>query len=141
MADISPIAVLVERYWEFEAISGFDRSRIEALLKDLLSNPERGAAWIAENTGRMCGYLTAAYVLSVEHGGLMAEIDEFFVLPDIRSAGVGSLLLAEAQRDMAARGIARLQLQLDVDNQRGRAFYQRHGFRRRARYELFDKSL
>jgi GNAT superfamily N-acetyltransferase len=141
MADIPPVAALVERYWEFEAISGFDRRRIEALLEDLLSMPERGAAWVAEDNGRVCGYLTAAYIHSVEYGGLMAEIDEFFVLPDMRSAGVGSSLLTAAQLDMAARGIARLQLQLGVDNQRGREFYQRHGFRRRARYELFDKSL
>ena len=141
MADIPPIATLVERYWEFEAISGFNRLRIEALLKDLLSLPERGAAWVAENNGRVCGYLMAAYIYSVEYGGLMAEIDEFFVLPDTRSAGIGSSLLAAAQRDMAARGITRLQLQLGVDNQRGREFYQRQGFRRRERYELFDKSL
>jgi ribosomal protein S18 acetylase RimI-like enzyme len=141
MADIPPIAKLVERYWEFEAISGFNRLRIEALLKDLLSLPERGAAWVAENNGRVCGYLMAAYIYSVEYGGLMAEIDEFFVLPDTRSAGIGSSLLAAAQRDMAARGITRLQLQLGVDNQRGREFYQRQGFRRRERYELFDKSL
>jgi ribosomal protein S18 acetylase RimI-like enzyme len=42
---------------------------------------------------------------------------------------------------MAARGLVRLQLQLGVDNLRGRAFYERHGFRRRAGYELFDKPL
>jgi len=140
-ADVPAIATLVERYWEFEAISGFDRPRVEALLEDLLSMPERGAGWVAQNDGKLCGYLTAVYLLSVEYGGLMAEIDEFFVSPESRSDGVGSLLLATAERDMAARGLARLQLQLGVGNHRGRAFYQRHGFRRRAGYELFDKSL
>jgi len=141
IADIAPIASLVRSYWDFEAIDGFDRSRIESLLESLLAMPERGACWVADNGSRLCGYLTAVYVLSVEYGGLMAEIDEFFVLPELRSAGVGSSLLAAAERDMASRGLARLQLQLGVENHRGRTFYQRHGFRRRAGYELFDKSL
>jgi ribosomal protein S18 acetylase RimI-like enzyme len=51
------------------------------------------------------------------------------------------LLVTAAQRDMAARGLVRLQLQLGVANSRGRAFYERHGFRRRAGFELFDKAL
>jgi ribosomal protein S18 acetylase RimI-like enzyme len=80
-------------------------------------------------------------MLSLEHGGMMAEIDELYVCPDMRSHGVGSLLVTAAQGDMAARGLVRLQLQLGVDNLRGRAFYERHGFRRRAGYELLDKPL
>jgi ribosomal protein S18 acetylase RimI-like enzyme len=71
----------------------------------------------------------------------MAEIDEIFVQPQMRSLGVGSSLIAAAERDMVARGLVRLQLQLGVDNHRGRVFYQRHGFRRRAGYELFEKPL
>jgi GNAT superfamily N-acetyltransferase len=54
---------------------------------------------------------------SLEHGGLMAEIDGFFVIPAQRSAGVGSLLLAAAQHDLQAAGT------------------------RRASYELYEKPL
>ena len=71
----------------------------------------------------------------------MAEIDEFYVTPQQRSGGVGSRLLASAQRDMAARGLMRVQLQLGVRNQRGHEFYERHGFRPRAGYAILDKPL
>ena len=140
-ADVASIAPLVERYWEFEGIAGFERPRIEALLAQLLAAPERGAIWVAETGAGPCAYLLAVFMFSLEHGGLMAEIDELFVLPELRSTGIGAQLLTAAERDMAARGLRRLQLQLGVENHRGRAFYSRHGFLARCGYELLDKCL
>jgi GNAT superfamily N-acetyltransferase len=139
--DIAGVASLVERYWEFESIGGFDRTRVETLLHNLLSEPERGGCWLAEADGRLCGYLLAVFLFSLEYGGLTAEIDEVFVSHEVRSSGVGSLLVASAERELAARGLVRLQLQLGIDNDRARLFYERHGFRRRAGYDLLDKPL
>lgn len=141
VGDAAAIAALVERYWVFESIGGFDRQRIEALLRDLLSAPERGACWVAEAEGGVCGYLLAVFMFSLEHGGLMAEIDELFVSHDMRSAGVGAAMVAAAERELAGRGLVRLQLQLGVDNHGARRFYERLGLGRRAGYELFDKPL
>src|ERR1700716_2796335 len=60
--DVAGIASLVKHYWEFESITGFDGPRIETLLRDLLSKPERGACWVAEADGRLCGYLLAVFM-------------------------------------------------------------------------------
>ncbi len=139
--DAVAVAALVERYWEFEHIGGFDRPRVETLLARLISEPQRGACWVAETDGRICGYLLAVIMFSLEHGGLMAEIDEVFVSDETRSAGIGSLLLARAQSDLAQRGMVRLQLQLAVHNESARRFYERQAFCRRAGYELLDKAL
>ena len=141
MTGVAGVAALAKRYWDFESIDGFDAPRIVGLLSDLLSQPERGACWVAEKDGRLCGYLLAVFMFSLEHGGLMAEIDEVFVSEDMRSTGLGSLLVARAERELAERGLVRLQLQLGVGNDRARLFYERHGFRRRAGYELLDKPL
>jgi len=141
MGDIAGITLLVQRYWEFESIEGFDASRIEALLSRLLSQPERGACWVAQADGRLRGYLLASFMFSLEHGGLMAEIDEVFVTQELRSGGLGSQLVAQAERELAQQGLVRLQLQLGVGNERARAFYERRGFSRRAGYELLDKPL
>src|SRR6266404_5264523 len=111
------------------------------VLPRLLAEPRLGAVWVAESDGRLVGYLIAVLVLSVEHQGLMAEIDEFFVLPEARSCGVGRQLLAAAETALAARGCARLQLQLGVANLAGRGFYQHRGYAARAGYELLDKPL
>jgi len=139
--DIPPLLALVRRYWEFEGIEGFAALRIELVLQRLLAEPRLGAIWVAESDGRLVGYLIAVLVLSVEHRGLMAEIDEFFVLPEARSRGVGRQLLAAAETALAARGCVRLQLQLGLANSEARAFYQRRGYTVRARYELLDKPL
>jgi len=139
--DIPPLLALVRRYWEFEGIADFAALRVERVLQRLLAEPRLGAIWVAESDARLIGYLIAVLVLSVEHQGLMAEIDEFFVLPEARSCGVGRQLLAAAETALAARGCVRLQLQLGVANLAGHTFYQHRGYTPRAGYELLDKPL
>jgi GNAT superfamily N-acetyltransferase len=118
-ADIQGVASMVQRYWDVEGIDGFDTRIVEATLRALLSHPKHGACWVADNDGALCGYLTAVFMLSIEHGGLMAEIDEFFVDATQRSSGLGSKLIAAAEQDMAALGVKRVQLQLKRGNERG----------------------
>jgi GNAT superfamily N-acetyltransferase len=140
--DIPQLLTLIRRYWSFEGIEGFAALRIELLLQELLAGPvARGAIWVAESQGRLAGYLIVVLVMSVEHQGLMGEIDEFFVSPEARSHGTGARLLAAAEADLARRGCVRLQLQLALRNSRARAFYARHGYAARAGYELLDKPL
>src|SRR6202171_2385450 len=110
--DIPPLLALVRRYWEFEGIAGFTALRIELVLQRLLAEPRLGALWVAESDARLVGYLIAVLVLSVEHQGLMGEIDEFFVVPEARASGIGTQLLAAAEAALAVRGCVRLPLQL-----------------------------
>jgi GNAT superfamily N-acetyltransferase len=139
--DIPRLLALVRRYWDFEGIPGFTALRVELVLQRLIGDSRLGRVWVAEAGERLLGYLVAVQVLSVEHQGLMAEIDEFFVLPDERSRGIGAALLAAAEAALTAAGCVRLQLQLGVANNGGRAFYQRRGFAAREGYALLDKPL
>lgn len=140
-ADAPRIAALVEQYWRFEGIDGFERERVEALLHRALADERLARGWVAELEAELCGYVLAVLVFSLEHGGLMAEIDEFFVLPRARSVGLGSALLDAAERALREAGCVRIQLQLGTENAAGRAFYRRHGYGERSGYELLDKSL
>jgi ribosomal protein S18 acetylase RimI-like enzyme len=140
--DIPALLALVRRYWEFEGIKGFAALRVELVLKQLLAGPASpGAIWVAESDRSLQGYLIAVLVVSIEHQGLMGEIDELFVLPEARSRGTGTQLLAAAEAALRARGCVRLQLQLGTTNTRARDFYQRHGYGTRAGYRLWDKPL
>lgn len=139
--DVPQLLALVRRYWDYQHIDGFEALRVELLLQQLLAEPHLGAAWVAEADGRLTGYLIAVTALSLEHGGVMAEIDEFFVLPEARVRGVGTQLLAAAEAALAARGCRRLQLQLAAGNAAAREFYQHRGFRARDAYRLLDKAL
>ena len=77
--DIPQLLALIRRYWDFEGIEGFAALRIELVLKELLEGPvARGSIWVAEARGALAGYLIVVLVMSVEHQGLMGEIDELF---------------------------------------------------------------
>jgi GNAT superfamily N-acetyltransferase len=141
-ADIPGLLTLIRRYWDFEGIAGFDALRIELVLKQLLAGPAApGAIWVAESQGALAGYLIVVLYVSVEHRGVMGEIDEFFVVPEERARGTGARLLAAAEAALIKRGCVRLQLQLARGNASAREFYRHRGYGARAGYELLDKPL
>jgi GNAT superfamily N-acetyltransferase len=140
-SDLSALTSLIGRYWEFERIKGFDAAHITTLLTDLFRSPDRGQIWVARVGASSVGYLLAVYLFSLEHGGLMAEIDEFFVMPEDRSLKIGTALLEAATAAMVQRGIRHVQLQLGRSNAHGQRFYEQHGFEALTEYGLLQKSL
>jgi GNAT superfamily N-acetyltransferase len=139
--DVPALVNLVEQYWSFEDIAGFDARRVERLLHAALFAEGRARCWLAEQAGEVGGYLLAVLVFSLEHGGMMAEIDEFFVTPAFRRHGIGAALLLKAENVLQESGVRRLQLQLGSGNARARDFYAARGYARRAGFELWDKAL
>lgn len=139
--DIPALLALIDQYWAFEDIAGFDPARVGMELKRLLADPRLGAGWIAQVNGKPAGYLLAVYVYSLEHLGLTAEIDEFFVLPSSRGHGAGSQLLQAAEAGCAHMKCTNISLQLGRGNDAAREFYRRHGYSDRAGFELLDKTL
>jgi len=140
-ADIPVLVPLVEQYWIFEDIEGFDAARVGREIGTLLADPRLGSGWIARVKGQAVGYLLAVYVFSLEHLGLTAEIDEFFVLPSARDKKVGEELLRLAEAEFVRRDCTNVSLQLARGNERARAFYRRQGYGERAGFELLDKML
>jgi GNAT superfamily N-acetyltransferase len=139
--DVHALAALVEQYWHFEAIERFDTSHMAGLLGRLIRQPSLGHAWLASVDGAPAGYLVAVYVFSLEHQGLTAEIDEFFVLPQHRRLGLGGQLLRLAETTFREAGCTNVSLQIGRDNSAAREFYRRHGYADRAGFELVDKML
>jgi GNAT superfamily N-acetyltransferase len=139
--DVPALLPLVEEYWSFEAISGFESSCVAAQLKRLLSEPRLGAGWISTADGVAVGYLLAVYVFSLEHLGITAEIDELFVLSSQRGRGIGAELLKVAESEFRRVGCTNVSLQLSRHNSSARAFYRRHEYVERSGYELLDKML
>lgn len=140
-SDVPGLVSLVRRYWEFEGLRDFDALQVELLLQRLTAQRTLGEIWVATDAAALSGYLIVVYVLSLEHRGLMAEIDEFFVLPEARSQGVGGALLGHAEALLRQRGCVRLQLQLGVKNEAAQLFYERRGYHCRSGYALLDKAL
>ena len=140
-SDVAVLLPLIAEYWRFENLSGFDPARARIQLTRLLSAPQLGAGWMATVEGVAAGYLLAVYVFSLEHLGLTAEIDEFFVVPPQRKRGAGEALLRIAEAEFVRAGCTNVALQLSRSNDAARAFYRRHAYREKSGYELLDKML
>ncbi len=139
--EIPAVLALVEQYWLFEDIAGFEPAAVARELERVCTDSRLGSGWIAYVRGQAVGYLLAVYVHSLEHLGLTAEIDEFFVLPSARSRGIGDALLELAEAEFVRRGCTNVSLQLGRGNDRARVFYRAHGYGERAGFELIDKML
>ena len=139
--DLDVLLPMVEQYWRFEAIEGFDATRVRALLTRVFEDGSLGRAWLARVYNEPAGYLLAVYVFSLEHQGLTAEIDEFFVQPQHRGLGLGGRMLATAEAQFRAEGCTNVSLQLGRSNEAARRFYRQHGFDDRAGFELVSKNL
>lgn len=139
--DIETLLPMVEQYWRFENIEGFHAPRVRTLLMRVLEDGSLGRAWLARAYNEPAGYLLAVYVFSLEHQGMTAEIDEFFVLPQHRGLGLGGRMLAAAEEHFRAEGCTNVSLQLGRSNEAARRFYRQHGFDDRAGFELVSKSL
>lgn len=141
VSDVPALLALIERYWQFENISGFESGRLDAVVRRGLANEHLGRAWLARVDGEPAGYLFIVFVYSLEYQGLTAEIDELFVLPAHRGRALGATLLEAAEAGCRGAGCTRLVLQLGRENEAARRFYRRRGFNERAGYELLDKDL
>ena len=61
-------------------------------------------------------------------GEQIGHIITIDILPDARRTGLGSQLMALAEKRLAAAGCRRISLEVAVDNLGAIAFYQRHGY-------------
>jgi GNAT superfamily N-acetyltransferase len=139
--DAAALAGLVEKYWRFECIDGFDPTVVHRNLVALLDDRRAGTGWVAWDADSPVGYLLAVFVFSLENGGLTAEIDEFFVLESHRGRGIGAHLLATCERYLNEAGCTNVALQLARNNDAAREFYRRNGYAPRNGYELLEKDL
>ncbi len=140
-ADVPEILVLMRQYWTFENITGFNAAQLSQLLKRIVSLPQLGSMWVAREGEVMVGYLIAVLVFSLEYQGLVAEIDEVFVVPQSRGHGIGAALVDAAESALTSAGCTFIQLQLGVGNASARAFYDRRGYAPRKGFELLGKAL
>jgi hypothetical protein len=85
------IAALVGLMRGFYAESGFvlAEARAAAAFEELLARPELGRVWLIDRGSAAVGYIVVTFVFAMEHGGLAAVVDDFYVRPEARGGGRG----------------------------------------------------
>ena len=119
--------LLMREFYAEEALEYRD-SRARGALEGLLAEPARGGFHFLEADGRMAGYFVLTMGYSLEFGGRFALLDEFYVRPELRGAGLGTWALERIAEEAARRGAGALRLEVDRVNTRARTLYERSGF-------------
>jgi GNAT superfamily N-acetyltransferase len=112
----------------------FDEARTERALPAMLANPFYGAAWVFRLDGRAVGYLVVTHGYSLEFGGRDAFVDEVYMIPEMRGRGLGAMALGIAEEHCRRNGIGALHLEVERENPRARALYERSGYKAHNRY-------
>jgi ribosomal protein S18 acetylase RimI-like enzyme len=112
----------------------------ETALRGLLAAPDRGLVWVIEQAGEAAGYLVLTWGYSLEFHGRDAFIDELYVAPSYRGAGLGRQAVEWAEDACRAHGAGAVHLEVEIDNERAHALYRRRGFAERG-LRLMTKRL
>lgn len=75
-----------------------------------------------------------AYVIASNRKGNY-HIHHFMVTKELRGAGIGSMMLSEAEKRAKTNGLHTMTLKILKSNTKARAFYLKHGF------EIFERNV
>jgi ribosomal protein S18 acetylase RimI-like enzyme len=109
-------------------------------LLGLVREPAHGRLWVIEAGGRTAGYLAVTFGYSLEFLGRDAFVDELYVRPESRGAGLGRLALQQAEAACRELGIGALHLEVGRGNDAAQRLYRAAGFTDRSHY-LMTKRL
>jgi ribosomal-protein-alanine N-acetyltransferase len=94
-------------------------------MRQLIGQPN-SATWIAEETGRMCGFGLVEWAR--ETTDTVAYIQTIEILPEARGQGAGAELMRRMENSARLAGADTIWLHVDAENSGAIRVYERHGF-------------
>lgn len=113
-----------------EAFNGPGLSAAEQIARALRENSDELVS-VAEEDGRVCGFICGRSLRSFCYPEGFAEITELYVAPEKRRRGVAGALLAHMEARLQALGARAVHLYTGENNRPARAFYAHAGYRSR----------
>jgi L-amino acid N-acyltransferase YncA len=105
----------------------------EAAIRETAAGGIPALLWVIEADGATAGYMAIAFGYSLEYGGRDAFLDDIYIVPALRSRGIGRRAVVLAVPEARAHGVRALHLEVDLDNEAGRRFHAANGFRETGR--------
>lgn len=127
-ADLPRLLPVLREFYAEEHLP-WNEPALRAALAVLIGDPNAGRLRLILRGDEIAGHLAIGFCFSLEFGGRYGLLDELFVLPAHRGAGLAKRALAEAVALCRAEGLLALRLEVDDDNERARGIYERAGYR------------
>lgn len=105
------------------------RADLSFAAEGILRVPDRGFVLLAVAPEGAVGVACASYSWTVERGGMVAWLDELYVVPARREHGIGNELLAEVIAAATRAGCPAMELEVETSHARAEHLYRRHGFK------------
>ncbi|WP_447505621.1 GNAT family N-acetyltransferase [Acinetobacter pittii] len=106
---------------------------------EILHNDSNSQILIAEERGKIYGFLSLYFIPQIALQGDFAKICYLCVDENMRSKGVGHLLVKEAEQQARSRGCDRMELHSGMQRPLAHRFYLRQGYVEAPKY--FRKAL
>lgn len=130
--DVVAVAAGVEALLDELGGSSPPREALEAEARALAEDPAQGSVLVAEAAGEVVGVLAASWLRAIHVPGRYLVIEDLWVEPSWRSAGVGAGLVEAIVAIARAGGAARLEVGLPRETfaaiAKTEAFYAANGF-------------
>lgn len=136
-SDIEALIELCAEHAAYEGASYDPRDKGERLSSALFSASPRLYAWVVEQHGKLVGYATATQKFSTWDAALFLHMDCLYLREEVRSGGLGRLLILEIARLAHKLGCVSVQWQTPAGNERAISFYQRLGAKGKQKVRFF----
>jgi GNAT superfamily N-acetyltransferase len=128
--DLEALLALMADFYE-ESGYALDRAHAEEAFRVLLADSRLGRVWLIEQGDEAVGHVVVTFVFAMEFGGATAVVDDFYVRPAFRGAGLGTAALAEVRRACKELGMRAMRVEVGGDNAAAQTVYRRVGFEAR----------
>jgi GNAT superfamily N-acetyltransferase len=124
--DIPTLLALMSAFY---AESGYDLNRAlaETAFDAILSDQRLGYVWLIDEETRNVGYVVLTFRFGMEYGGLMACLDDLFVVPQSRNKGLSTAALIQVRDFCKSIGIRAITVEVSFSNGPAQKVYRRLG--------------
>jgi GNAT superfamily N-acetyltransferase len=123
------LPVLIGLMSEFYAEAGYELNHTiaEKAFAAILADERLGYVWIIEEETRTLGHIVLTLRFGMEYGGLIACIDDLFVVKQSRNTGLSTAALTEVIAFCKDIGIRAITVEVGHGNGPAQAVYRRVG--------------
>lgn len=139
----SDLPLFLELMTEFYAESGYEleRESTSKAFQTILEQPNLGQIWLIQDDIKDVGHVLITFKFAMEYAGMIACIDDLFVLKAFRNRGLSTSALEEIRAYCQANQLRGMTVEVGNDNAPAQKVYRRIGFETLENRELLGLAL